>query len=977
MSVHNRSSSKGISSVEAILEGRNKCHPVCEGGEEQPPKINISVDTSLVHGEPFSEHATARLQDSPTEETIKPEMTGFIVNEIGELEFRNKEASSEPSLQPEHYVDGNSSWEDNVDSTKVLHTVSSECEILAAEQSEVYHNPVKGGSVNTAVSDGLSITEPKQQCDHSANVSYDIVSLSPLSTSPLSEHTGTHELPENIAEYEYDDIVSVSPVSFCSEDEDSESENNAALVCHGKITASTSVELNGSLSGNIKEISENINTSSADTNENPPLLTQTVVSSVVTHNDCMDFINEENKRTAIAAGGSILIDCQNGMSGSQEQVDTSKDIILSRENDSSNVHTKDISPVQIKSEYVDKGYDHALTAGSNSHSPSKSQQGLLSKAANRHRTKGPEIISTTTRKEGKKTVRITVIRGEWRTPKEAKLIQKEKRKSVNREKQTLDSPITVKKEPVSDSKESPLLQKTARKTAQQPVIVLVPAPQSEPPQLPAGQNILASEEVDANSSAQTNDSAVPTALFRNAYIKSEVVDNQGFHNEQDTEDREDLSSSRGDSRHDKDVSIPSLIAMHSGCDRRRRRVRDGVRSEGARQLQETLATQKKSESEKSKVPEVRKCVVRLDQLPRDIITAGIVNLKADPKMLSDAIALSTSLRLHKRPRDTNRPYECEQCGKRFKQRSHRWQHYKVHIGIKEHRCDLCGADFMYRSTLTAHLRFKHGGEKPYQCTVCQKAFSYSSHLSVHMQRHYDERPLTCPICYKQYAAYYIVNHMKTHSDKRIYSCKVCGAQLKSKKGLEVHESVHDGLRPWKCSMCQDTFPYKSSLTQHERCHRGERPYICDQCPATFTQSTHLRTHLKGVHKIENPSSCKAQRTKVERVPAQKLDNSKEDAILLMRRAMSKVAAQLKVKRKIQPVNSTMPLNTSNSESTAARVGKHRKMEDSVAEIYIEDQEVDDDYEDGFNSHVKSQTELSNNVKVKLDFRKRRHFCQKK
>ena len=138
---------------------------------------------------------------------------------------------------------------------------------------------------------------------------------------------------------------------------------------------------------------------------------------------------------------------------------------------------KEISPqvsvtgmptVQIKSEPADTGYEHALSASNQRPQHTPSEPSHISKVANRQQ-------GTTALPKRKKRVRITVIRGEWRTTPQANA----SRTKTNH---------------------------TGR-------------------QAPAGLSAVVKMEPQSTSSSSTSlaDSAVPTALYRNAHIKTEPV----------------------------------------------------------------------------------------------------------------------------------------------------------------------------------------------------------------------------------------------------------------------------------------------------------------------------------------------------------------------------------------------------------------------------------------------------------------------
>ena len=138
---------------------------------------------------------------------------------------------------------------------------------------------------------------------------------------------------------------------------------------------------------------------------------------------------------------------------------------------------KEISPqasvagmptVQIKSEPADTGYEHALSASNQRPQHTPSEPSHISKVSNRQQ-------GTTALPKRKKRVRITVIRGEWRTAPQANA----SRTKTNH---------------------------TGR-------------------QAPAGLSAVVKMEPQSTSSSSTSlaDSAVPTALYRNAHIKTEPV----------------------------------------------------------------------------------------------------------------------------------------------------------------------------------------------------------------------------------------------------------------------------------------------------------------------------------------------------------------------------------------------------------------------------------------------------------------------
>lgn len=91
--------------------------------------------------------------------------------------------------------------------------------------------------------------------------------------------------------------------------------------------------------------------------------------------------------------------------------------------------------------------------------------------------------------------------------------------------------------------------------------------------------------------------------------------------------------------------------------------------------------------------------------------------------------------VHKRLHSGDKPYECDFCGRPFRQ----WGDLKYHIqsrhtAEKNHQCEFCGKDFARRYSLVVHRRI-HTGEKNYKCEHCDKEFRASSYLQVHRKIH--------------------------------------------------------------------------------------------------------------------------------------------------------------------------------------------------------------------------------------------------
>ena len=77
-----------------------------------------------------------------------------------------------------------------------------------------------------------------------------------------------------------------------------------------------------------------------------------------------------------------------------------------------------------------------------------------------------------------------------------------------------------------------------------------------------------------------------------------------------------------------------------------------------------------------------------------------------------------------------RKFDCNICGKDFKQNSNLERHIDtVHEGKKSHVCSICNVNFATERSLKIHKSSIHEGKKPYKCSICKASFSQISSKS--------------------------------------------------------------------------------------------------------------------------------------------------------------------------------------------------------------------------------------------------------
>ncbi|XP_061724021.1 zinc finger protein OZF-like [Cydia pomonella] len=243
----------------------------------------------------------------------------------------------------------------------------------------------------------------------------------------------------------------------------------------------------------------------------------------------------------------------------------------------------------------------------------------------------------------------------------------------------------------------------------------------------------------------------------------------------------------------------------------------------------------------------------------------------------------------------DKPYGCEQCGKRFNNKyilSKHIQHTHLSSGPKEFPCELCSSTFKTESLMLEHEKIEHGVtdftcakceyttinkrrlqahlkthivDELFNCTDCSYKSQFKSDLLKHQaihagdqkthERTYVEKPFhKCSYCdYKTRHKGHLHGHMRIHTGA-MYTCNHCDRKFYRKSNLQSHQMMHTGEKPFKCSECDYRCRQTGSLLQHQRIHTGEKPYTCSYCEYKCRTRTTLRNH-ETTHTGEKPFQC--------------------------------------------------------------------------------------------------------------------------
>lgn len=134
-------------------------------------------------------------------------------------------------------------------------------------------------------------------------------------------------------------------------------------------------------------------------------------------------------------------------------------------------------------------------------------------------------------------------------------------------------------------------------------------------------------------------------------------------------------------------------------------------------------------------------------------------------------------------------FKCNQCDVVLHSEHHLTLHVKKHEQSTEkkklsHICEHCGKAFSAPSTLRAHSVI-HTDERPFPCDKCDMRFKNKYGLTCHMETH-DDKKYICPICGLALHTNHTYHaHLKIHSDNRKYKCPVCPKAFKRHTPLKV------------------------------------------------------------------------------------------------------------------------------------------------------------------------------------------------
>ena len=230
---------------------------------------------------------------------------------------------------------------------------------------------------------------------------------------------------------------------------------------------------------------------------------------------------------------------------------------------------------------------------------------------------------------------------------------------------------------------------------------------------------------------------------------------------------------------------------------------------------------------------------------------------------------------------------CNFCGKVMSSSSQKrmnW-HKKVHAGVEEFTCSLCGLELKRKNTLQRHMKEVHNEEWPEDSVVSRilnnfddsgldniqeiaSAGSLSSKPEYPTHLKHEKEKFQCDECGKGFRLErYLEMHTKySHANHHLLKCSECGNEYKHKGHLKRHkirihklnEDKHINIgdetsETFSCNTCKKEFGRKDLLTKHLTTHQLKEKHSCIQCGKAYGRKDNLKEHIKLQH--VNPEVC--------------------------------------------------------------------------------------------------------------------------
>ena len=135
-----------------------------------------------------------------------------------------------------------------------------------------------------------------------------------------------------------------------------------------------------------------------------------------------------------------------------------------------------------------------------------------------------------------------------------------------------------------------------------------------------------------------------------------------------------------------------------------------------------------------------------------------------------------------------KPYFCNKCNKRYKQKAH----------------------------LSAHVSSIHEGKRPYKCSICEATYTANTNLKLHIYTVHEKNK---------------IKKDPAHVEIKENHCHICKTNYDSSLALKRHiDFVHERKNVVKCQICDTDFSENGSLKRHIKTVHEKKKSESQRCP---------------------------------------------------------------------------------------------------------------------------------------------------
>lgn len=159
-------------------------------------------------------------------------------------------------------------------------------------------------------------------------------------------------------------------------------------------------------------------------------------------------------------------------------------------------------------------------------------------------------------------------------------------------------------------------------------------------------------------------------------------------------------------------------------------------------------------------------------------------------------------------------HQCQYCGKFLKCRNSMFGHVRqFHSDITiMYECEQCGKQFRQKGNLKKHI-LTHSAAKTFECKECSKKFKFPDQLKRHEVWHTQGERFQCEFCYKKFVMQFeLRKHQQTYHSGIMYVCEYCFTECRHAHTMKRHlQRRHSNEREWQSRTAEYI---KSLIPQH-------------------------------------------------------------------------------------------------------------------------------------------------------------------